>query len=160
MEKALLRFEIEVVELGDFEDVVDSALMIVHICAGGDPNVVHVDSDGRAEGFMLENDVAIDVVHHGLKGRWQIGESEVHDGWFKKSISGFKRCLLLVSFTDAYVVVPPSDVELCVDMCITKIADKICNQGKRVLVSDSNGIDLAIILYWSQLAVFFVDEEE
>ncbi len=70
MEKALLRFEIEVMELGDFEDVVDGMLMIFHVCASGDPNVVHVDSDSRAEGFMLENDVAIDVVHHGLESCW------------------------------------------------------------------------------------------
>ncbi len=160
MEKALLQFKIEVVELGDFEDVVDCVLMVVHICVGSDPNVVHVDSDSHAEGFMLENDVVINVVHHGLEGRWRIGESEVHNRRFEKSISGFKCCFLLVPFADAYVVVPPSDVKLCVNMCVAEIADEICDQGERILISNGNGIDFAIILYWLQLAVLFADEEE
>ncbi len=70
MEKAFFGFEIEVVKLGDFEDVVDRVLMIVHVCMGGDSNVVHVDSNSCTEGFVLENGVTIDVVHHGLEGRW------------------------------------------------------------------------------------------
>ena len=125
MEKAFFWFEVKVVKLGNFEDVVDCALMIVHVCAGGNSNVVHVNSDSCAEGFVLENDVAINVVHHGLEGRWRIGESEVHNRRFEKSISGFKCCFLLVSFADAYIVVPPSDVKLCVDMCVAEIVDKI-----------------------------------
>src|SRR6266702_4052985 len=99
--------------------------MIVHVGTGGDADVVHVDSNGRTKGFVLEDDIAVDVVHHGLEGRWRIGESEVHDRRLEKSVSGFKCCLLFVSFSDAYIVVPPPDVEFRVDMCVSKITDKI-----------------------------------
>ncbi len=70
MEQAFFWFEVEVMKLGDFEDVVDCASMIVHVCAGGDSNVIHIDADSHAEGFVFENDIVIDVVHHGLEGRW------------------------------------------------------------------------------------------
>src|SRR6266702_2074811 len=110
MEQAFLRFEVKVVELGNFEDVVNCVLMISHVGTSGDSDVVHVDSDGCTEWFVFENDVSVYVVHHGLEGRWRISESEVHDCRCEKSVSGFKCCFLLVSFTDANVVVPPSDV--------------------------------------------------
>ncbi len=61
---------------------------------------------------------------------------------------------------DAYVVVPPSDIKLCVDMCITEIADEIRNQGKGVLIANGKGVDFVIVLYWSQFAVLFADKEE
>src|SRR6266702_8036641 len=160
MEKAFLGFEVEVMQLGDFEDVVDCALMIVHVCTGGNSDVVHVDSNSRAEGFVLEDDIVVDVVHHGLEGCWRIGESEVHDRRFEKSVSGFECCLLFVSLTDVYVVIPPPDVKYRVDMCVTKIADKICDQGEGVLVADGKGVDFAVVLYRMQFAVFLADEEE
>src|SRR6266702_3765472 len=160
MKEAFLRFKVEVMELGDFEDVVDCASVIIQVCMGGDSNVVHVDMDSRTEGLMLENDVVIDVVHHGLEGHWQVGECKVHDRRFEKSISGFKRCLLFVSFTNAYVVVPPSNVELCVDVCVTEIADEVRDQGKGVLIPNGKGVDLMVVLHRSQFTVLFVDKEE
>src|SRR6266702_861047 len=70
MEKTFLWFEVQVVELGDFEDVVYCTLVIVYVCAGGDADIVHVNSDSRPEWLVLENDVSIYVVHHGLEGCW------------------------------------------------------------------------------------------
>ncbi len=125
MEKAFLRLEIKVMKLGDFEDVVYGALMIGHIRASSDSNVVHVDSDSRAERFVLEDDVTVDVVHHCLECRWRIGESEIHDRRLKKSVSGFERCLLFISFANAYIVVSPSNVKFCIDVCVTEVADEV-----------------------------------
>jgi len=70
MEEAFFWFEVEVMELGDLEDVMDCASVIIHVCTGSDANVVHVDSDSCAEWFVFEDDVAIDIVHHGLEGCW------------------------------------------------------------------------------------------
>ncbi len=103
----------------------DCASVIVHICLGGDSNVVHVNLDSCTERFMLENGVAIDEVHHSLEGRWRIGESKVHDRRFEKSISGFECSLLLISLTNAYIVVSPSNVKLCVDVHVTEVADEV-----------------------------------
>ena len=98
---------------------------------------------------MLENDVVVDVVHHCLKCCWRIGESEVHDRRLEKSISGFKRCLLFISFANAYIVVPPSNIKFCVDVCVAEVTDKVCNQGEGILISNGKGVDFTIILYWS-----------
>src|SRR6266702_547156 len=160
MEEAFLQFEVEVMKLGYLKDVVDRVPVIVQICLGRDSNVVHVDPNSCAKGFMFEDDVTVDVVHHGLEGRWRIGESEIHDRGFEKSISGFERCFLLVSLANAYIVVPPSNIELHIDVCIAEIVDKICDQGKGVLVSNGDSVDLSVVLYRSHFTVLFADKEE
>ncbi len=70
MEKTFLRFEIEIMKLGNLEDVVDRMSMVIYVSAGGDSNVIHINSDGGTERFMLEDNIAIDVVHHGLECCW------------------------------------------------------------------------------------------
>ncbi len=70
MEEAFLWFEIQVMELGDPENVVDSPLMIVKIGASSDTNVVHIDANGCSKWFVLENDITVYVVHHGLESCW------------------------------------------------------------------------------------------
>ncbi len=104
--------------LGDLKDVVDCLLVISDIGVGGDSDIVHVDMDSGAKGFMFEDDVAVDVVHHGLKGRWRIGESKIHDRRFEKPVSGFEHGLLLIAFMDAHVIVPPSHVKFHVNVCV------------------------------------------
>ncbi len=101
------------------------ALVIVHVCTGGNSNIVHINSDSRAEWFVLEDNVSIYVVHHRLESCWRIGEPEIHDCRFEESVSGFKRRFLLVSFVDTYIVVPPSDVKFGIDMCVAEIVDEV-----------------------------------
>ncbi len=67
MEEAFLWFKIEVVELHDFENVMDCALVVHEVGVSGNSDVVHVDSDRCSERFMFENNIAVDVVHHGLE---------------------------------------------------------------------------------------------
>src|SRR6266702_2731632 len=149
MEKALLGFEVEIMKLGDCEDVMYGALMIGHICARGNSDVVHINVNSRPERFVLEDDIAVNVVHHRLKCCWRISESEVHNCWFEKSVSGFKCCFLFVSLANVDIVVPPSNIKLRIDVRVAKVAYKIRNQGKGVLVSNGEGIDLSIVLYRS-----------
>ena len=149
MEEAFLRFEIEIMKLSDFEDVVYGTLMIRQICTGSDPDVVHVDPDRCTQRLMFEDDVTVNVVHHRLKRCWRVGESEVHDSRFEKSVSGFKCCFLFISFVNAYVVVPPSNIKFRVNVCVAEVADEIRDQGKGVLILNSKGVDLSIVLYWS-----------
>src|SRR6266702_5596755 len=128
-------------ELRHFEDVVNCTMVVVEVGAGSNADVVHIDTDGSTEGFMFEDNVAIDEVHHSLEGRWRIGKSEIHDRGFKKAISGFECCLGLVPFADAYIVISPADIELRVDVCIAEIADEVRDEGKRVLISNCEGIN-------------------
>ncbi len=160
MEEAFFWFEVEIVKLGNFEDVVDSTAMIIKVSASGDADVVHVNVDCGAEGFVFEDDVSVDEVHHGLEGRWRISEPKIHNCWFEESVSGFKRCFLFIPFTDSYIIVAPPDVEFCIYVCITEISNEVRDQGKGVLVSDCDGVNFAIVLYQSHFAILFMDEEK
>src|SRR6266702_7785595 len=136
-------------ELRHFEDVVNCTMVVVEVGAGSNADVVHIDTDGSTEGFMFEDNVAIDEVHHSLEGRWRIGKSEIHDCGFKKAVSGFERCFGLVPFTDSYVVISPSDIELRIDMCVAEIADEVRDKGKRVLIPNRESVNLPVVLYRS-----------
>ena|SRR6266571_3468779 len=125
MEEAFLWFEVKVMELCNFENIVNGVFMIFKVGMSGDSDVVHINSDRCPKGFVFENDVPIDVVHHSLECCWRIGESKIHDGGFEESVSGFKRCFLLVSFTDAYIVIPPSDVKFHIYVRIAEVAYEI-----------------------------------
>src|SRR6266702_286420 len=134
--------------------------MVGEISVGGDADVGHVDADGGPKWFMLEDDVVVDVVHHGLEGRWRVCKSEIHNRGFEKTVSGFQCCFLLVTFVDAHIVIPPSDVELCINVCIAEVANEICDERKGVLISNREGVNLSIVLYGLQLAILFLDKEK
>ena len=134
--------------------------VVFKVSTSSDTNVIHVDADGSTKGFMFEDDVTIDVVHHSLKGRWQVRKSKIHDRGFKKTVSGFKCCFLFVTFTNVYIIVPPADVKFCVYMCITEVANKIHDEREGVLIPNCEGVDLSIVLYRSHLAILFLDEEK
>ena len=160
MEEAFLWLEVEVMELGHLENVRDCALMVIKISAGGNTDVVHVDTDSGPKRFMFGDDITVDVVHHGLEGRWRVCESEIHDHRFKKTVSGFECRFLFITFLNAYIVIPPSDVELHVYMCVAEVTDEIRDERKRVLVSNRECVDLLVVLHGSQFTVLFLDEEK
>ena len=160
MDEALFWFEVEVMKFRYFENIVNRAFVVIEVGASGDPDVIHINPDCRSKGFVFEDNVLVNIVHHGLEGCWRVGESEVHDCRFEKSISCFKRHFRFVTFADAHIVVPPLDVELCVYVRIAEIMNEIHNKRKRILVSDRNGINFSIVLYQSHLAVLFANEEK
>ncbi len=125
-----------------------------------DTNVVHVDSYCSPEWFVFEDDVTIDEVHHRLEGRWGVGETEIHHCRFEKPISGFKGCFVFVSFPNAYVVVPPSYVEFCVDMRVAQITYEIGNEGKGILIPNRDCIDFSVVLNWAEFPILFTNEEK
>ena len=52
------------------------------------------------------------MVHECLECGGCVTESEEHDGWFKEFHGGNEGSLPLVFFSDANVVIPPTDVKL------------------------------------------------
>jgi len=160
VKETFFRFEVEVMELGYAENVRDCASVIVKISAGGDTDVVHIDADSGSKWFMLDNDVAVDVVHHSLEGRWRVGEPEIHDRGFEKTVSGFKGRFLFITFADAYIIIPPSDVEFCVYVCVAEVANEVPDEREGVLIPNRECVDFSIILHGSQFAIFFFNEEK
>jgi hypothetical protein len=72
-----------------------------------DKDVIDVDANDA-----LKNQILKDLVHHGLKRRRGVGQSEVHDEGFKEPAIGVKRGLPLIAFLNSHVVVTPSHVQL------------------------------------------------
>src|SRR6266702_3579070 len=160
MERAFLRFEVKVMVECDLENVSDRCYMSGHVGACCNANVVHVYPYGGSSEFVFEDGVSEDVVHHCLKCRQGIGESEVHDRGFKKSVPCFERCLPFISFLDAYVVVSPSNIKFRIYVSFTEVPYEVRDKGQWVLIVDSDCVDLPVVLYWSQLSIFLLDVEE
>jgi len=58
------------VELGYAKNIMYRTFMIVKVSAGGNTNIVHIDTNGRAQWFVFEYGVTIDEIHHRLERRW------------------------------------------------------------------------------------------
>ena len=87
---------------------------------GVDEEIIHIDNEPS-----FGNHVAEGVVHEPLEGGRGIGKSEEHYGRFEESLVGNEGRLPLVTVFDAYVVVPPSDVELSKDLSIPQFVYEI-----------------------------------
>jgi len=125
VKEAFFWFEIEVVELGNFEDIMNGMSVVIEGGASGNADVIHVNADCHSKGFMFEDDVAVYIVHHGLKRCWGVGESKIHDGGFEESVSGFECGFLLIPFVNPYIVITPSDVKLRVYVCVTEVSNEV-----------------------------------
>src|ERR1700677_439898 len=79
MERALLRFEVQVVILCHCENILNSLNMIGKGCGRSDSYIVHVDSDDCSPDRVFRDDIFIDLIHHGLKCCRGVTESEKHD---------------------------------------------------------------------------------
>ena len=68
----------------------------------------------------------------------------------------------LVSISDADIVVSPSDVELGEDLGVFHLINEILDQREGVGIFDSVGVDISVVLAWSEGvgSVLLIDEEE
>ena len=72
-----------------------------------DKDVVHVNGD-----VSFVDQIAEDEVHHGLECGGGVRKTKKHDHGFKEAAVSFKGSLPLISVANAYVVIPPPDVQL------------------------------------------------
>ncbi len=66
---SIFGLKVEVVKLCDFEDIVDCTSVISEVGASSDTDIV-LNADCCPKGFVFENNVVVDVVHHGLERCW------------------------------------------------------------------------------------------
>jgi len=59
-----------------------------------------------------------------------------------------------------HVVISPSYVQFGIYVRIAQILYEVQYEGKWVLVMHSEGVDLPVVLYWSQFAILFAYKEE
>ena len=108
---------------------------------GVDTDVVHINFHS----FFCYH-VGEDVVHKGLECRWCIAKSEEHHCWFKKSQGGDEGGFPLVFFTNADVVIAPSDVKLREEGGILHVIDEFWDKRQRVHILNGVGIEILVVL--------------
>src|SRR6266567_2583148 len=69
-------------------------------------NIVHVDDD-----HPPHNEISEEIVHHRLECGGGIGKAEKHDAWLEQPTVRDKRCLPLISLSNADILIPPAYVK-------------------------------------------------
>src|SRR6202453_4801842 len=111
MERALFRFEIDVMILRDRKDIFNGGNVIREGGGRSYGNIVHIDSnDGPLEGVLCD-DILVYLIHHRLEGCGGVAKSKKHDSGLKESISCFERRFVFIALFDSNVVVSPSYVK-------------------------------------------------
>jgi hypothetical protein len=83
-------------------------------------DIVEVDTN-----HALHNEILKDVIHHGLKGRGGVRESEKdHQGLEEASVHT-KHCLPLIALLHVHTVIPPSYIEFCGVLRISELVDEL-----------------------------------
>ena len=106
MERALLRFEVQVVMLRHCEDIFNGINMIGKGGGRSDSYVVHVDSYDSSPYCVFRDDILVDLIHHCLEGCGGITQAKKHDCGLKESIACFERCFVFIALLDAILLYP------------------------------------------------------
>ena len=117
--------------------------------------IVHVDFQP-----FLSQHIGEDVIHECLKCRGGIAESEEHDSGFEESHGSNESSFPLILFPDADVVISPMNVEFGEQGGLLHVIDEFQDEGEWVSISDSVGIQVAVILTWVKGSILLWYEEE
>jgi len=81
-----------------------------------------------------------------LEGSRAVGHSkEYHEG-FKEAVIGAEGSLPLISGLDAHIVEPLLDIKFCEVLGSSELGDEFGDEGERIPVFDSHGVQHAIVL--------------
>ena len=86
------------------------------------------------------------MVHEGLECRQHVAEPKEHHCWFKKPQGCDEGSSPLVFFTNADVVIAPSDVELREEGGVLHVIDEFRDKQQRVRILDGVGIKISVVL--------------
>ena len=99
-------------------------------------------------------------VHHHLEGCQRVSESKEHDCWLEEPFGCKEGHFWFIPWFDAYVVVPPSDIEFCEKCASAQAVDSLENKGGNVAVPFGPFVYWSIILDRSEFPIFLLDKEE
>ena len=120
-----------------------------------DPQVIHIDLEPS-----FGNHIGKNMIHERLKSRRGIAEPKKHYGGFKEAERGDERCFPLVFLPDANVVITPSNIKFSEQCRVLHIIDQLRDEGERIPVANSVGVEISIVLAWSQGSVLFGHKEK
>jgi len=122
---------------------------------GGDDHVVHIDVKPSLCNLFLEN-----VIHHCLKSGQGVGQAEEHHSWFEETFASFEGGFVFIAFLDADVVISPANVELREKAFLCQVVDKFRNKWQWIFVRNCPFVQVPIVLYWMEFAIFLSNQEE
>ena len=120
-----------------------------------DPQVVHVNFEP-----MFGNHVSKNMIHERLKSRRSIAEAKEHYSGFKEAKRSDEHRFPLVFLPDANVVIAPSHIKLGEQYRVLHIINQLRDEGERILIADGVGVEILIVLAWSQGSILLGHEEK
>ena len=117
--------------------------------------VVHIDLEPSFGDHVSEN-----MIHERLKSRRGVAEPKEHYCGFKEAKRSDECHFPLVFLPNANVVIAPSNIKLGEQCGVLHIIDQLWDEGERIPIANSVGIEILIILAWSQGSVFFGYKEK
>ena len=120
-----------------------------------DPQVIHIDFEPS-----FSDHVSKDMIHEHLKSRRSVAEAKEHYGGFKEAERGDEHRFPLVFLLDADVVIAPSNIKLGEQCRVLHIINQLRDEEKRILIADSVGVEILIVLARSQDSILLGHEEK
>ena len=119
------------------------------------PQVVHIDLGPPFGDHIGEN-----VVHERLKSRRGVAKPKKHDSGFKETKRGDERCFPLIFLSDADIVITPLNIEFGEQCGVLHVIDQLRDEGERISIVNSVGVEIPIILTRSQGSVLLGYKEK
>jgi hypothetical protein len=77
-----------------------------------------------------------------------------------KSSVRLESRLVLISLSDAYIVISPSDVQFGENTGVSEFIDYFRDKGESHSVRNGSFIERTIVLDWSERTIFLLNKEE
>ena len=137
------------------EHTLSMFVMEGYIILGVYSHVVHIDLKP-----LFWEHIHEDMVHESLEGGGSIAESKEYDGGFEESHGGNESSFPLIFLPDANVVISPINVEFGEQGGLLYVIDKFWDEGEWIGISDSVGVQVAVILAWAKSSILLWYKEE
>ena len=108
------------------------------------PQIVHINLEPS-----FGNHVGKDMVHECLEGRRGITEAKEHDSGFVETEGSDECCLPLIFLLNVNVVIAPTNIKLSEQSRVLHVIDQLRDEGERISVANSMGVEILIVLAWS-----------
>ena len=100
------------------------------------------------------------MIHECLKSRRGITEPKEHYSGFKEAEMRDEHHFPLVFLSDVNVVIAPLNIKLGEQGRVLHIIDQLWDEGERISVVNSVGVEISIVLAWSQGSVLLGHKEK
>ena len=119
------------------------------------PQVVHIDLEPSFSDHIGEN-----VIHERLKSRRGIAEPKKHYSGFKETKRGDERRFPLIFLPDVDIVITPLNIKFGEQCGVLHVIDQLRDEGERISIVNSVGVEISIILTRSQGSVLLRYKEK